>query len=449
LEIKKMSNSINSVVVVNITRETTTVSQAGFGTGNFLSNDARFTDRIKKYADLDEVTSDTLRGADTLAFATKYFGQTIKPEALYVTKKMNDVVALYDITFSADFVASNVIDMSINAVTIADTTYATSHAATLAALAVNIAAHADVDTATVTGARTIRVAGLTAGLAIAITAITVTGGASQATGSLALVAAPDTVGTDVASITAARDVLDDWYMQAAYTRTEANILLIAAYIQATTKLYAAVSEDSDVKTSSTTDIASDLNAAGYDRTFILYSTDSENYPEAAWMGFCLPLTPGEETWKFKTLKGITFDALTGGEQTYIKNKKANFYNQVGGVSITQDGTVASGEYIDVMRGVDWIQARIQEEVYTVLVNSKKVPYTNNGVNTVTTAIRKVLKRAVTNGVLADDPQFTITAPLVADISVTDKGNRLLPDIKFTGTLAGAIHKINISGTVSL
>lgn len=444
-----MSNSINSVVVVNISRETTTVSQAGFGTANFLSNDARFADRIKKYASIDEVTSDTLRGADTLAFATKYFGQTLKPEALYVTKKMNDVKAVWDITFSADFVASNSIAATINTVAITPVVYATSHAATLTALAAAIALNTDVQSATVTGTRTIRVTGDTFGLAINITGVVVTGGASQPTATVTLIEKEDVTGTDVASITAASDIDDDWYALAAYTRTEANINAIAAYIESVRKIYIAVSNDSAIKTSSTTDVASDLNAASYDRTALFFSGDQANYPEAAWLGYCLPMTAGEETWKFKTLKGITFDALTGGEQTYIKNKKGNFYNKVGGVNITQEGTVASGEYIDVIRGVDWIQARIQEEVFGVLVNAKKVPYTNNGVNTVTNAIRAVLKRAVTNGILAEDPQFTITAPLVSDISNTDKGNRLLPDVKFAGTLAGAIHKINISGTVTL
>ena len=52
------------------------------------------------------------------------------------------------------------------------------------------------------------------------------------------------------------------------------------------------------------------------------------------------------------------------------------------------------------------------------------------------------------GILAADPAFTVTAPAVADVSAGDKTARTLPDVDFDATLAGAIHKVEISGTVS-
>ncbi|MCK5610319.1 DUF3383 family protein, partial [Candidatus Pacearchaeota archaeon] len=115
---------------------------------------------------------------------------------------------------------------------------------------------------------------------------------------------------------------------------------------------------------------------------------------------------------------------------------------------TQEGVVASGEFIDIIRGVDWIQARISEAVFTLLVNADKVPYTDPGVEMIKTEIQAILEQAVDNNVLVENT-ITITAPKVADVSSVDKANRFLPDIKFGATLAGAIHKVKIDGKLSV
>jgi len=44
---------------------------------------------------------------------------------------------------------------------------------------------------------------------------------------------------------------------------------------------------------------------------------------------------------------------------------------------------------------------------------------------------------------------SITVPAVADVDPNDKANRLLPDVEFEATLAGAVHKVKIHGVVKL
>lgn len=86
------------------------------------------------------------------------------------------------VTFDADFVASNVINMTVNGTAIAPVTYATSHANTLALVAAAIAAVTTyVASASATGAREITVNGID-DVDVAITAIVVTLGLSQANG---------------------------------------------------------------------------------------------------------------------------------------------------------------------------------------------------------------------------------------------------------------------------
>lgn len=173
-----------------------------------------------------------------------------------------------------------------------------------------------------------------------------------------------------------------------------------------------------------------------------------SFPEFAWMGGQLPKAPGSITWKFKTLTGITPDVLTSTAVNNVKDKNCNIYETIAGISMAHEGVVSSGEFIDIIRGVDWIQARISERVFTLLANADKVPYTDPGVEMIKSEIQAVLEQAVDNAVLVKDT-IAITAPKVADVSSTDKANRYLPDIKFGATLAGAIHKVQIVGKLSV
>jgi hypothetical protein len=43
----------------------------------------------------------------------------------------------------------------------------------------------------------------------------------------------------------------------------------------------------------------------------------------------------------------------------------------------------------------------------------------------------------------------VSAPDVADVSTTDRANRILPDVTFSCRLAGAFHFVEIAGTVSV
>jgi hypothetical protein len=156
--------------------------------------------------------------------------------------------------------------------------------------------------------------------------------------------------------------------------------------------------------------------------------------------------PGSATWKFKELKSIPTYELTQGQITNIEKKNATWYMTSADVPMTSNGQVASGEYIDVIHGLDWLQARIQNLVFTGLINVDKVPFTDEGIQMVISPLKTALEEGKKHGILAS---YEIEYPAVADVSITDKGKRFLPDVKFTGVLAGAIHGTKINGVVTL
>ena len=172
------------------------------------------------------------------------------------------------------------------------------------------------------------------------------------------------------------------------------------------------------------------------------------YPEAAWAGGQLPEDPGTITWAFKTFVGVTADDLTSAQKNKALGNKVNTYTPVGGEDITQNGTMASGRFIDVRRSVDLIQTRMEENVFARIVGSKKIPYTDQGVAIIESEVRSVLT-GLQPTVVATDPEPTVSVPKVLDVDASDRANRLLPDVKFTARLSGAIHKVEVRGTISV
>lgn len=201
--------------------------------------------------------------------------------------------------------------------------------------------------------------------------------------------------------------------------------------------------------SSVADIAFTLKATGYTRTSVWA------YPHlglatgqlaAALLGRCLPLDPGGITFAHKELAGVTVVSLTETQQAALEGKNANHYTEVGDGGNTFPGKVSEGEWIDVIRDIDRSFDRMQTAVLSVLRSSNKIPFTDDGIDTVGNALRGALRADVTDGIYST---FAVTTPAASAVSSADKAARSLTGVTFVATLAGAIHLTTISGNVSV
>lgn len=160
----------------------------------------------------------------------------------------------------------------------------------------------------------------------------------------------------------------------------------------------------------------------------------------------------------KKLSSITNDDLTETEYLALTAKNYNtFENFAENVSITQNGKTCAGEWIDVIRFRDWLVETIKTEEFSMLINREKLPYTDAGIALVEGVLNKVLKLGQDRGGIApteydDDGNrnlgYTITVPKAANISANKKAQRVLDDVTFTARLAGAIHAVNIKGSLT-
>lgn len=395
------------------------------------------------------------------------------------------------ITLSADLITGNSVAITLNGVILSATPYnSLGHLQTMIDICNKLQAQPGIESAQIFGPtnRGIQLFGQPDQNAI-VSVFNVTGGASQAvativdadqpTGTIILtnndasktftinvtpnilslmkglqiedLVASDPIEDDWDAVSAASN---DWYGMAITSRAFQDIISTATWAQTRPKLFGTCSSQLAIinldANEDQTSLAYQLFSAGYTRTFLLYHQDADSdYPECAWFGRCLPLEPGSETWKFKQLANISFSNLSTTQQINAASKSCNTYQFVGGVDITQEGVVSSGEFIDIIRGVDWLTARIQEFVFFVLVNNNKVPYTDTGIAMIEAEVRRALELGVSNNFLASDPQYTITVPRAAAVSPTDKANRILRNVNFQATLAGAIHFVEIRGVVTV
>lgn len=187
-----------------------------------------------------------------------------------------------------------------------------------------------------------------------------------------------------------------------------------------------------------------------DNAVLLPTKDARtNAKEVAWAASQLVEDPGTITWAFKTLEGIGADSYTSTEETLIKGSTigGNVYKTVAGISITDPGKTCGGEFIDVVRAIDWMQARMEENIFALLANNPKVPYTDKGANMVLAEVKAVLVQAERREVI--DSGWTATVLPVAQQATADRANRVLREVEFQARLAGAIHTITVTGTVTV
>ena len=429
--------SLKEKINVTITRQTKAVSRAGFGVMAIVSPHVVFTDRLRYYTDVNDMITDGFESTDPAYLAANAaLSQNPGPVKVGIGRQQVDVVGV-----SVDTVTDSV-DYTV---TVDGTDFvftsgvATTDLLIAAGLVGLIDVHADYS-ATDDADGTFTVSHTTAGTAFTVSVDTKMSLEKPFT-------SPETV-TD--ALTAIAQIDNDWYGLVWADRTQADVELAAAWTASNGKLFITASDDVKIyDAGDATDIASILQAASHERTAVMFHETPAQYPDAAWLGLQLATDPGSSTWAYKTLTGITFSPLSTSQSTAVQNKNGNTYELIGGVNVTFPGKVASGSYIDDIRGADWLEARITERVFGKLVNLPKVPHTDPGYGIVEAEIYAQLDEGIDAGYLVDDPAPVVSVPLSADVSSGDKIARTLNDVTFTAYLAGAVHTIQIDGVVTI
>jgi len=442
------------IVNVDVSLQTQSVSQQGFGTPIFIGAHRWFPERVRIYTDITAVAGDIPTGSNEYTAAQAFFGQNPAPDQIKIGRRDVDAV-------TATVVAATTIGQTFT-ISVTGTDNVKVNASFISATGA--------ETAIAIAAALVTALGTPTGVTVTDNLdgtfdLTKSGVDDFSVSELNLVALTYTV-TESAP-TALQEIIDednDFYFITTHERTQAFILAMAAEAEARKKLYFfAVSEaegiaalEDPVNANDTLGKVADL---GYIQTSGSFYQDDAAYYECGLVGKGAPYNPGTITWDNQRVAGFTDtkDPATGKSlSTTQKNnlvvRNASFTEDVGGLTITRNVKTAAGEWVDVVRSKDFLIARITEAYQNKLINSNKISYTNSGINEMRSVLSTTLDRYINKpespNILDEDNPYELDFPRAEDVSFADKSARVL-NASFTGYLAGAIHVVNIQGILTL
>lgn len=260
-----------------------------------------------------------------------------------------------------------------------------------------------------------------------------------------------------------------WYMVmfADLSLTNQNYIDCAAYIEAASNkhIFGITTTDANsYNAQSTTDLGYLLQQLHYNRTFVQYS---QNYLAcASWLGRAVTVNfAGNSTvinMMYQPEPSVFPENLTTTQANALQAKNINVYgNYNNGTAIIQYGTMASGNYFDVIQDTDWLALDIQTRVFNLLYTATtKIPQTDAGNHLISNAIEASCVAAVNNGTLAPGTWNTngfgqikngdflpkgyyIYQPPISSQSQADRQARKSVVFQVAAKLAGAINTVDI------
>ena len=119
---------------------------------------------------------------------------------------------------------------------------------------------------------------------------------------------------------------------------------------------------------------------------------------------------------------------------------------------TSEGTTLSGEYIDLLHGVMWVQTECQSRLQKLLQDNGKIPYEARGIAMINATITDVLNEAYQKEIIATDDttghaMFSVTTTPRSEQSREDLSARHYGGVSFEYHASSAIHTITVNGTV--
>jgi len=275
---------------------------------------------------------------------------------------------------------------------------------------------------------------------------------------------------DVAGIDAVGLVTDKKWRDNNSAVQPANVTeAIAVYAEGAKRIFCNTSNDttciSAFDDNNPTDVIHKLKNRTLRFTLSTFSKDASAYPSASVFGRAASVNfsavDSTITLNLKQMPGISAENLTPNELANLRARFGSAIVQIGtGINARTgfvDSRMSSGSWLDTTHGLLWLENRCEVDIFNLLYQSNtKIPYTQEGINTVVSKLDGSLQAAVRNGLCApgylpNDDRFLpkgyrINAVSLEDTPSSDKSNRVYMGISFEMVGAGALHAVEISGS---
>lgn len=212
-----------------------------------------------------------------------------------------------------------------------------------------------------------------------------------------------------------------------------------------------------------------LKALGYNRTVVMYSSTSEVAVASIFGRMSTINFEGSNTCitlKFKQCPGVASENLRISQANTLKTHNVNvFAAYQNDTSILREGITAGGWFIDETHGLDWLQNRVETDLWNLLYTSKKVGQDEIGADNLVATVSKSLEQGVKNWLIAPgvwngdsfgalqtgdtlSTGYYVYIQPFEEQSQSDREARKAPPIQIAVKLKGAIHFVDCTITVN-
>ncbi|TDV39530.1 uncharacterized protein DUF3383 [Paraburkholderia caballeronis] len=448
-------------------------------------------ERMRTYAEIDDVSADFGTDAPEYSAAALYFEQTPQPASLCIGRwaktasagQLNGGVLSVDQQAIANWTAitTGAFDISVDGVAKVVTGLDFSGQTNLNGVAAAIGAKLTGASIVWDGSRFI-VTSATTGAESAVSYATVPDSGTDISAMLGLTSSlASTPANGIAAETPAAaaalflDRFSNQFLGLAFADPDIeddDHLAVANLIEADqAHIYGITTQNPQaVDPTVTTDLASQLKALNLKYTVIQYSS-ANPYAVSSLLGRLLTVDFDANnttiTLMYKQEPGIVAETLTTTQANALQAKNCNvFVNYSNDTAIIQYGVTPSGIFVDSVYNAIWFKNAIQTAVYNLLYTSPtKIPQTDAGNATIAATISSVCDEAVTNGYLAPgvwnsagfgaisqgqtlSKGYYIYTPAIASQSQADREARKSVSFQIAAKEAGAIHSADIAVTVN-
>lgn len=446
----------NPIVNVDITLNTAGTTREGFGLPLFLASTDNFEERVRGYTSLTEVAEDFDESTAAYKAAKQLWSQTPKVTQLYIGRRaMQYTVSIPDeVTEGTDYSLTIAVGGGVSQ------PYQYTSVAEDDALKVLTQFKDQIEAdPSVKDDVTVNVTGTGSSATMIVTKAGDNDFVKVTSTTTTVSIAGTTSDTAASALAAIETYSTDWYFIAAEDRTSQFVLAMASEIQARKKIFFTANADVAALQGTELALASDVPAqlakSMYTRTVCLWHhTASYDYPEMAYIAYGAPYDAGSIAWGNAQLTGVEASLqpsnqrpLTSIQKSALDVRHCNFIDLDGGVPVVRRGITSGGEWIDIIRGVDWLESDLKTSLRDLLINQKggKITYDDTGITRIRQVIETSLQRAVNRNFLSS---YTVNVPKASQVALADKKARILKDVTFAGILAGAILDVDLKGTVA-
>jgi len=432
--------TFNETFDITIKRETGGVPVAALDAFMHLGVSQRSPFKVAKYANIDEVASVYATTDPEYIAANTFFSSDPRPNAIRIGSRAGTVTITptavnnfdYTFTITLDSVVTNISFTSDSDATEAEIT---------AALQTQIDAISGI-TATDN----------TTDVSYVVDAAGAVAGITNVSENLAITFTPTETITDALTRCLDPSVGGDStiYAFSIHSRAEADQLLAASFVASRRMLFFYQTSDPDALLSGNNDIGEQLQALNNARAFGIYYPTDTVYADAAAAADLVARTPGSMTLKWKPLEEVPVTNLSSTAISNLETKNLNYYIRFeNSKNILSQGVTASGEFVYVIRNLDYVQYNMQLALLDLVTSVDIVGIDAGGKTQLQSVFGAQLQQAVTLGIAVNNENVFLNIPDPSELSVADRKAGRWTGITFGFDVKFAVHFVKAEGKATV